>query len=155
MIATARGYARFLQAVFFAEDNGLMREPNQRQRESNSHMRESNNIKRESSGLKPLLEAETIRDMTSSKAQHENDWGFMGYAIWVSSGKRGDGSYGRGGLWTGGGYEGTRYWIDPELGLAGIIMTQVYQMPEGGNTMEDSFRDELVRQVKKGKASAD
>lgn len=112
MIGTARGYAGLLRSLLVA---GM-------------------------SGGPDILDAATIRDMVSAKTQTDNDYGHGGYAVWVNSGLRSDGSYGRGGLWTGGGYEGTRYWVDPKHNLVGVIMSQLVDAPKEGWDMENDFR---------------
>lgn len=96
---------------------------------------------------KRLLEAETVVDMTSPKTQLDNPFGYSGYTLWINNGRRPDGSTGPGGLWMGGGYEGTHYWIDPNRRLIGIIMSQVHEPPESGWGMADQFRAELYAQI--------
>ncbi len=119
MIATAQGFADFLQILL-----GGGQWKGQR-----------------------LLEAETVADMAAPKTQLDNPFGHSGYTLWINSGRRQDGSMGTGGLWMGGGYEGTHYWIDPTRRLIGIIMSQVHEVPESGWGMADAFREELYRQL--------
>lgn len=119
MIATAEGFADFLQILL-----GGGRWQGRR-----------------------LLEAETVLDMTSPKTQLDNPFGYSGYTLWINNGRRPDGSTGPGGLWMGGGYEGTHYWIDPNRRLIGIIMSQVHEPPESGWGMADQFRAALYRQI--------
>ncbi len=95
-----------------------------------------------------LLEAETVLDMVSPKTQLDNPYGYSGYTLWIDNGRRPDGSTGPGGLWTGGGYEGTHYWIDPDRRIIGIIMSQVHEPPKSGWGMADRFRAELYRQIR-------
>ena len=112
MVATAPGFAKFLRAVFFSEESGVI----------------------------PLLEAASIEAMTSPQINADSGWGAMGYALWLSNGRRPDGTYGRANIWTGGGYEGTRYWIDPEKKRVGVLMTQVYMPPASGVSIEDKIQ---------------
>jgi len=115
LVATAPGFAKFLRAVFFSEESGVI----------------------------PLLEAASIEAMTSPQINADSGWGAMGYALWLSNGRRPDGTYGRANIWTGGGYEGTRYWIDPEKKRVGVLMTQVYMPPASSVSIEDKICDTL------------
>jgi CubicO group peptidase (beta-lactamase class C family) len=115
MIATAQGFAKFLGIVFF---------PHERQ-------------------VRPLLDPPSIAAMTSPQINFDTGWGATGYTLWLSNGRRGDNTYGRARIWTGGGYEGTRYWIDPELKQIGVIMTQVFMSPATGLSVGDKIRDIL------------
>ena len=119
MVATAEGFADFLQILL---GRGQWRG-------------------------KRLLEAETVADMTSPKTQLDNPFGYSGYTLWINSGHLPDGSTGPGGLWMGGGYEGTHYWIDPARRIIGIIMSQVHEPPGSGWGMVDQFRGELYGQI--------
>ena len=115
LVATAPGFAKFLRVIFFSEQNGV----------------------------EPLLEASSIEAMTSPQSNIDSGWGAMGYALWLSNGRRPDDTYGRDDIWTGGGYEGTRYWIDPTKGRVGVLMTQVFMPPASGLSVEDKLRDLL------------
>ena len=115
LVGTAPGFAKFLRVVFFSGVNGV----------------------------EPLLEDASITAMTSPQSNADSGWGAMGYALWLSNGRRPDDTYGRADIWTGGGYEGTRYWIDPTEGRVGVIMTQVFMPPASGVSIEDKLRDLL------------
>ena len=115
LVATAPGFAKFLRVVFFSDANGV----------------------------EPLLENASLTAMTSPQSNADSGWGAMGYALWLSNGRRPDDTYGRADIWTGGGYEGTRYWIDPTEGRVGVIMTQVFMPPASGVSIEDKLRDLL------------
>ena len=117
LVATAPGFAKFLRVVFFPTLNNL----------------------------RPLLDPDSLTAMTSAQI-NKNEWGAMGYTLWISSGLRADGSFSRAGLWTGGGYEGTRYWIDPEQQQVGVIMTQVFMPPTEGVAIDERIRDILEAQ---------
>ena len=117
LVATAPGFAKFLRVVFFPKQNNL----------------------------RPLLDPDSVTAMTSTQI-NKNEWGAMGYTVWISSGLRADGSFSRAGLWTGGGYEGTRYWIDSEQQQVGVIMTQVFMPPTEGVAIDERIRDILENQ---------
>ena len=46
----------------------------------------------------------------------------------------------------GGGYEGTHFWVDPKREFVGVIMSQMWWIPEGGGRRNEAFRGELYRQ---------
>ena len=119
MVATAPGFAKFLGIVFFPEERQV----------------------------RPLLDPPSIAAMTSPQINFDTGWGATGYTLWLSNGRRGDDTYGRAGIWTGGGYEGTRYWIDPELKQVGVIMTQVFMSPATGLSIDDQIRDILESKI--------
>ena len=88
-----------------------------------------------------ILDRETVEELTAPQTQTESDYGHNGYNLWVNSGLLPSGEYGVGGLWIGGGYEGTHFWIDPERGLVGLIMTQVHAPPAGAALVHDELRE--------------
>ena len=54
------------------------------------------------------------------------------------------------GLWQGGGYEGTSFWIDPKRKFVGLLMTQVNQSPDHvglGSGLYDKFRGLIYKQI--------
>ena len=53
---------------------------------------------------------------------------------------------GEAGLWIGGGYEGTHFWVDPKREFVGVIMSQMWGGPEGGGGRDEAIRAELYRQ---------
>jgi len=112
MVATARGFSHFLRVVFFP-DLAL---------------------------FEPLLEAESIAAMTAPQIQNDNPWGFMGYAVWISNGRRADDTFGRAGMISGGGYEGTHYWVDLERRRVGLVMTQIFHPAASGVSLPDRVR---------------
>lgn len=113
MVATADGYADFLR-LFLAGG------------ELNGHR---------------FLQEATIRDMTSPHTLTDNPAGYNGYNLWVNNGRLPDGRQGQGGLWIGGGYEGTQFWIDPDRGFVGVVMTQVEAPPPAANGFIEAFRE--------------
>ena len=46
--------------------------------------------------------------------------GYNGYNLWITSRLHKEKGYGDEGLWTGGGYEGTHFWIDPKRDFVGL-----------------------------------
>ena len=77
-------------------------------------------------GTRILREA-TVRDWYSPKTQLDSAYGHNGYNIWVTSGKFDGLPDQKPGLLVGGGYEGTAFWIDPDGGFVGLVMSQVHQ----------------------------
>ncbi len=94
-----------------------------------------------------VLDEASVVEMTSPHTQLDNEWGYNGYNVWVNSGKLYDGSTGIGGLWTGGGYEGTHFWIDTERELVGIIVTQIFSPPPSGRGRDDRIREAFYAQL--------
>ncbi|MEM8685396.1 MAG: serine hydrolase domain-containing protein [Pseudomonadota bacterium] len=94
-----------------------------------------------------VLEESSVERMTSPHTQLDNEWGYNGYNVWVNSGKLYDGSTGVGGLWTGGGYEGTHFWIDTERELVGIIVTQIFSPAPAGRGRDDRIREAFYAQL--------
>ena len=98
MIATANGYSDFLRMLL---NKGTL------------------------NGYR-FLEESTIDDLTSPHTQLNNSYGHNGYNLWVSGKTYLDRGIGDEGLWIGGGYEGTHFWIDTKRGFVGTIMTQMF-----------------------------
>ena len=114
MIATANGYADFLRMLL---NKGSL------------------------NGYK-FLEENTINDLTSPHTQKDNSYGHNGYNLWVSKEPYLEKGRGDKGLWIGGGYEGTHFWIDTKRGFVGTIMTQMFWVYDGeyGYTKDDRIR---------------
>lgn len=74
-----------------------------------------------------ILDAATLADWSTPKTQLDSPYGHNGFNIWVTSGKVDGMPDQKPGLLVGGGYEGTAFWIDQELGIVGLIMSQVHQ----------------------------
>ena len=51
------------------------------------------------------------------------------------------------GLWDGGGYEGTTFWVDKKRGFSVIVMTQLWEPKDGAYNFRDEFRAELYNQI--------
>ena len=120
MVATADGYADFLRMLL-------------RRGRLNGHR---------------FLEESTIAEMTAPQTQLDNDYGYDGYNLWVNNGRQADGSWGVGGLWIGGGYEGTHFWVDPERRFVGVIMTQVFWIPESAYHRDEKIRSAIYAQLR-------
>jgi CubicO group peptidase (beta-lactamase class C family) len=78
-----------------------------------------------------FLEESTIEDLTSPHTQKDNSYGYNGYNLWVSGDSTLLKGHGDKGLWIGGGYEGTHFWIDTTRGFVGTIMTQMFWVYDG------------------------
>jgi CubicO group peptidase (beta-lactamase class C family) len=102
-----------------------------------------------------LLDESTVAEMTAPHTQLDNDWGYNGYNLWISNGRLSDGTQGPAPLWMGGGYEGTRFWIDPEREIVGVIMTQVHEPPEGGALVDEDLRRAIYAQLDRTSAEPD
>jgi len=103
MIATANGYSDFLRMLL---NKGTL------------------------NGYR-FLEESTIEDLTSPHTQKDNSYGYNGYNLWVSGDSTLLKGHGDKGLWIGGGYEGTHFWIDTKRGFVGTIMTQMFWVFDG------------------------
>ena len=103
MIATANGYSDFLRMLL---NKGTL------------------------NGYRFLNES-TIEDLTSPHTQKDNSYGYNGYNLWVSGDSTLVKGHGDKGLWIGGGYEGTHFWIDTKRGFVGTIMTQMFWVYDG------------------------
>ena len=103
MIATANGYSDFLRMLL---NKGTL------------------------NGYR-FLDESTIEDLTSPHTQKDNSYGYNGYNLWVSGDSTLVKGHGDKGLWIGGGYEGTHFWIDTKRGFVGTIMTQMFWVYDG------------------------
>jgi len=117
MIATANGYADFLKMLL----NGG-----------------------ELNGYRFLNET-TVEDMHAPHTQLDNPYGHNGYNLWVSSDSMRINRTGDAGLWIGGGYEGTHFWVDPHRDFVGVIMTQMFWVQPGGYEKDDNFRKAIYQ----------
>ena len=94
-----------------------------------------------------ILDEMTIEALTSPQTQTDNPWGYNDWNLWINSGLLANGEQGVGGLWIGGGYEGTAFWVDPENGLIGMINTQVYKAPEMGHSAVETIREAIYARL--------
>ncbi len=118
MLATADGYADFLRMLL---NRGTLR------------------------GTR-LLETATVEDIHAPHTQLDNPEGYNGFNLWVTGEPTRTREQGEAGLWLGGGYEGTHFWVDPKREFVGIIMSQIFWINEDGYGRDEAFRGELYRQ---------
>ena len=118
MVATADGYADFLRMLL---NHGTL------------------------DGTR-LLETLTVEDIYAPHTQLDNPEGHNGFNLWVTGEPTRTREQGEEGLWVGGGYEGTHFWVDPKREFVGIIMSQIFWINEGGYGRDEAFRGELYRQ---------
>lgn len=121
MIATADGYADFLRMLL---KKGTL----------NGHQ---------------FLEQATVKDIHAPHTQLDNPYGYNGYNLWVSGDSMRINGQGDQGLWIGGGYESTHFWIDPKRDFVGVIMSQNNEVQAPGYEMNDKFKGALYEQVLK------
>jgi len=119
MIGTANGYADFLRMLM---NHGKL----------NGHR---------------FLNEASVKDMYAPHSQLDNDWGYNGYNLWVTSEKQLELGYGDAGLWTGGGYEQTHFWVDPKRKFVGVIMTQMFDTPPQGMNRDNLVRGAMYQQI--------
>ena len=119
MIGTADGYADFLRMLL---NHG----------ELNGHR---------------FLEESSVKEIYSPHTQLDNDYGYNGYNLWVTSSLNKEKGFGDEGLWTGGGYEGTHFWIDPKRDFVGLIMSQMFETPSQGHGRDNEIRGEIYKQI--------
>jgi len=112
MVATANGYADFLRMLL---NGGTL----------NGHR---------------FLDEETVKEIHSPHTQLNNPDGYNGYNLWVSSDSLRLKGFGDEGLWLGGGYEGTHFWVDPKREFVGVFMTQIFKAPPGGEDKDNRIR---------------
>lgn len=119
MLGTANGYADFLRMLL-------------KRGELNGHR---------------FLEKETVEEICAPQTQLDNPYGHDGYNLWVSGDSMRIKETGEAGLWIGGGYECTHFWVDPKRNFVGIIMSQNNEVHAPGYEMNDKFRGELYKQL--------
>ena len=50
-------------------------------------------------------------------------------------------------LYLGGGYEGTHHWIDPKREFVGVIVSQIFSLPESGSGRDGAIRQAVYQQL--------
>ena len=120
MIATADGYTDFIRMLL---NRG----------ELNGHR---------------FLEKPTIKNIHSPHTLVDSKYGYNGFNLWVSGDSMRIKDIGDEGLWIGGGYEGTSFWVDPKREFVGVIMTQLFMTPKRGQGRDDKIRGEIYRQLR-------
>lgn len=119
MLGTADGYADFLRMLLYrGELNGYR-----------------------------FLEKKSVEEMYAPQTQLDNPYGHDGYNLWVSGDSMRIKKQGDAGLWIGGGYESTHFWVDPKRNFVGIIMSQNNEVRSPGYKLNDTFRGELYKQL--------
>jgi CubicO group peptidase (beta-lactamase class C family) len=91
-----------------------------------------------------LLEEATIEEMASPHTQKDSPWGYNGYNLWVTGDTLKQMGTGEAGLWVGGGYEGTYFWIDRKRQFVAFAMTQMFQMKTAPS---DIFRKAVYQEL--------
>ncbi|MEL7311145.1 MAG: serine hydrolase domain-containing protein [Pseudomonadota bacterium] len=84
-----------------------------------------------------VLDDTSLSEMTSPQTLINNPAGYNGYNLWVTNGSAPDG---QAGLWLGGGYESTHFWIDTENEFVGVIMSQMHAPPAAEVSRDEAFR---------------
>ncbi len=94
-----------------------------------------------------FLNESTVKEMYSPHTQLEDEYGYNGYNLWVTSELVKELGEGDSGLWRGGGYEGTHFWIDPKRDFVGVIMSQMFETPKSGEGRDGKIVGEIYRQI--------
>lgn len=118
MLATADGYADFLRMLL-------------RRGTLNGHR---------------FLEPATVATLHAPHTQTDNPYGHNGFNLWVSGQAMREAQEGEAGLWMGGGYEGTHFWVDPKREFVAVIMSQVHGVQPAGHGRDAAFRGALYKQ---------
>ena len=99
-----------------------------------------------------FLDKKTIKKMVTSVRKESGygiDTNFFFFITGDSVLVQGTGDIG---LWEGGGYEGTSFWIDHKYGFVAVVMTQVWWPKDGAFKFRDEFRSELYQQLAQSKS---
>lgn len=94
-----------------------------------------------------LLEESTVEEIHSPHTALDNPYGYNGFNLWVSSDSLLINKQGDEGLWIGGGYEGTHFWVDPKRDFVGIFLTQIFEAPPGGNDKDNRIRGVIYKEL--------
>ena len=95
-----------------------------------------------------FLDASTVEDIHAPHTVVDEYRGHNGMNLWVSGPEMRDRDEGEAGLWIGGGYEGTHFWVDPKRRFVAVIMTQMSWVSPGGRGRDAAFRGALYRQFR-------
>ena len=120
MLATADGYADFLRML----------------------------LRHGTLGERRFLERASVETLYAPHTLTDSPHGHNGLNLWVSGQAMRDAGQGDAGLWIGGGYEGTHFWVDPKRGFVAVLLTQVFRPPTRGTGWHSAFRGELYRQLR-------
>ena len=94
-----------------------------------------------------FLNESTVKEIYSPHTQLEDEYGYNGYNLWVTSELVKELGEGDSGLWRGGGYEGTHFWIDPKRDFVGVILSQMFETPKFGEGRDEKIVGEVYRQI--------
>ena len=94
-----------------------------------------------------FLNESSVKQLYSPHTQLENEYGYNGFNLWVTSSLYKEKGFGDEGLWTGGGYEGTHFWVDPKRDFVGLIMSQMFETPKQGHDRDNQIRGEVYKQI--------
>ena len=94
-----------------------------------------------------FLNESTVKEMYSPHTQLEDEYGYNGYNLWVTSELVKEKGEGDEGLWRGGGYEGTHFWIDPKRDFVGVILSQMFESTKLGEGRDEKIVGEVYRQI--------
>jgi CubicO group peptidase (beta-lactamase class C family) len=94
-----------------------------------------------------FLNESSVKQLYSPQTQLENEYGYNGFNLWVTSSLYKEKGFGDEGLWTGGGYEGTHFWVDPKRDFVGLIMSQMFETPKQGHDRDNQIRGEVYKQI--------
>ena len=94
-----------------------------------------------------FLEEATIETIHAPHTQLDNAYGYNGYNLWVSGDSMRINGQGDEGLWIGGGYENTHFWLDPKRNFVGVIMSQNNEVRPPGYQMNDKFKGALYEAI--------
>ena len=119
MLATAKGYSSFLRMLL---KRGIL------------------------NGYR-FLDRQTVEEIASPHTQLDNPYGYNGYNLWISGDTMRTMGHGTAGLWIGGGYESTHFWIDPYREFVALIFSQNHAVQPPGHLFNDVFRGALYQQL--------
>lgn len=94
-----------------------------------------------------FLETATVEDIYAPHSQLDNPYGYNGYNLWVAGDSIRIKETGDEGIWIGGGYESTHFWADPKRKFVGVIMSQMWGVPEKGYGKDDKIRGAIYKQL--------
>ena len=97
-----------------------------------------------------FLDKTTLKSMISSIDRKDGYGTSTKYGVYITGDSTLSQGKGDKGLWQGGGYEGTSFWIDPKRKFVGLLMTQVNQSPDHvglGSGLYDKFRGLIYKQI--------
>lgn len=96
-----------------------------------------------------FLDKSTVAEIHAPHTQLDSPYGYNGYNLWISGDSLRVQGKGDAGLWIGGGYEGTHFWVDPKRDFVAVVMTQMFWTQPGAYGMLDQFRGAIYKQLLK------